>query len=117
MLLGLGVSSEMDSGDARRFRPTSHLVLDDSQLEAMRHLLHELANTLTGVMISGGLLSQYLEGHALVHYAAGVCEGCERGCNLVRELRGALVSACGEPDLAAPGEVAQAGRAPDEGAV
>jgi hypothetical protein len=110
----------MDKGDAKRLRPTGHLgtiLLDGSQGEAMRLLLHELANILTGVMISGGLLSQYLESQPLAHYAAGVCEGCERGCDLLRELRGVLVSACGEPDLAALGKGAQAGREPDEGAI
>ena len=113
----------MDKNDAKRFRASAHLdtiVLDSTQVVAMRRLLHELANVLTGVMISGGLLSQYLEGQTLAHYACGVCEGCERGCNLVRELRGVLLAAAGEADLSVPSGGAQAprsGREPDEGPV
>ncbi len=43
-----------------------------------------------------GLLSQYLAGGSLQHYAADICEGSERGCVLVRELRSQLLAACGE---------------------
>ena len=66
----------------------------------MRHRLHELANVFTGVMIAGGLLSQYLEGGSLQHYAADICEGSERGCALVREIRSQLLAACGEVEAA-----------------
>ncbi len=73
-------------------------------------------------MISGGLLAQFLhpgkpesgvpaspgavsspEGKALWHYAAGVCEGCERGGALLRELRSQLMAACGEAEAGALG--------------
>ena len=60
--------------------------------------LHELANVLTGVTITGGLLSQHLEGGALEPYARQICEGSDRGCRLVRELRGLLLESCGELD-------------------
>jgi hypothetical protein len=99
----MGVNSEMDRDDARSSQEPAELgtiVLDSSQVKAMGRLMHELANVLTGVMISGGLLAQYLEGNALRHYAAGVCEGCERGCGVVRELRSQLLAACGEPEAA-----------------
>jgi hypothetical protein len=99
------MSSEMDKNDAQRLGEREALgtiVLDDLQVEAMRRQLHELANVLTGVMISGGLLAQYLEGKALARYASGVCEGCERGCNMVRELRGQLLAACGEAEIGEP---------------
>ena len=99
----MGVNSEMDSNDATNSQESAELgtiVLDSSQVTAMRHLMHELANVLTGVMISGGLLAQYLEGNALRHYAAGVCDGCERGGGLVRQLRSQLLAVCGEPHVA-----------------
>ena len=102
MLLRMGVNSKMDTDDARSSHEAEQgtIVLDSSQVIAMRRLMHELANVLTGVMISGGLLAQYLEGNTLRHYAAGVCEGCERGCGVVRELRSQLLAACGEPEAA-----------------
>ena len=99
----MGVNSEMNQDDAGSSPERAELgttVLDSSQVKAMRCLMHELANVLTGVMISGGLLAQYLEGNALGHYAEGVCDGCERGCGLVRELRSQLLAACGEPEAA-----------------
>lgn len=110
----MGVSSEMDSDDARSLPDEGEagaVVLDGAQVAAMRRLMHELSNVLTGVMISGGLLAEYLhpgkptvgypagsEGKALWHYATGVCAGCERGCLLLRELRSQLLAACGEAD-------------------
>ncbi len=74
----------------------SAVVLDFSEVQAMRHRLHELANVFTGVVIAAGLLQQYLEGGSLRQYAADICEGSERGCALVRELRSHLLAACGE---------------------
>jgi nitrogen-specific signal transduction histidine kinase len=74
----------------------SAVVLDSCEVQAMRHRLHELANVFTGVVIAAGLLSQYLEGGSLRQYAADICEGSERGCSLVRELRSQLLAACGE---------------------
>jgi len=117
LLLEMGVSSEMDMNHARNPRERKEpgtIVVDGSQVLAMRRLMHELANVLTGVMISGGLLAQYLhpgrpksappgeaEARALWQYAAGVCEGCERGCGLLCELRGLFLAACGEADAGA----------------
>jgi nitrogen-specific signal transduction histidine kinase len=104
LLLELGVNPEMDAPAAKSSQEQAHegtIVLDSSQVQTMRRLIHELANVLTGVMISGGLLSQYLEGNALRSYASGVCEGCERGGVLVRELRSQLLAAFGEPETAA----------------
>ena len=98
LLLEMGMSSEMDKSDARRLSEEAQaggLVLDGAQAAAMRRLMHELSNVLTGVMISGGLLAQYVQENALRQYAAGVCEGCERGCEVLRELRSRLSNACG----------------------
>jgi hypothetical protein len=75
------------------------VVLDSSEVQMMRQRLHELANVFTGVVIAAGLLSQYLQGESLRQYAADICEGSERGCALVRELRSQLLAACGELEL------------------
>lgn len=72
--------------------------LSHQSVRQMRSQLHELANTLTGVMIAGGLLTQFLEGGSLAGYAADVCEASERGSLLVCELRGHLLAACGEAE-------------------
>jgi nitrogen-specific signal transduction histidine kinase len=79
------------------------VVLDSSGVKAMRYRLHELANVFTGVMIAGGLLSQHLEAGSLRCYASNICEGSERGCALVRELRSQLLAACGEVTAASDG--------------
>jgi len=82
------------------------VMMDSDSVQAMRHRLHELANVFTGVMIAGGLLSQYLEAGSLQHYATDICEGSERGCVLVRELRSQLLAACGELEAAPGGSTA-----------
>ncbi len=76
------------------------IVLETSEVQAMRHRLHELANVFTGVMIAAGLLSQHLAGGSLQHYAADICEGSDRGCVLVREIRSQLLAASGELEAA-----------------
>ena len=135
------MSSEMDTNDPQSTREEGEIgtmVVDGAQVLAMRRLMHELSNVLTGVMISGGLLEQYLHPgkppidppgaardgasnfsgdrsagvKALWHYAAGVCEGCERGCALLRELRRQLLTACGEAEAGAI-ESSAGGRKPD----
>jgi nitrogen-specific signal transduction histidine kinase len=116
----MGMNPEMNPSDAKRSPATAHLdpiVLDSAQVGAMRHGLHELANVLTGLMIAGGLLSQYMEGKALRQYASGICEGCERGGALVRDLRSQLLAACGEAEAGRTGtsEAGQTGQARDKG--
>ena len=86
----------------------SAVVLDISEVQTMRHRLHELANVFTGVVIAAGLLSQYLDGGSLRQYAADICEGSERGCALVRELRSQLLAACGELEAAKGGDAGEA---------
>jgi len=82
------------------------ITLDGEAVRAMRHGLHELANVFTGVMIASGLLSQYLESGSLQHYATDICEGSDRGCELVREIRSRLLAACGEVEAATRGNAA-----------
>jgi nitrogen-specific signal transduction histidine kinase len=93
------MKSEMNPVDGKgsplKGKPST-VILDGSEVEAMRHRLHELANVFTGVMIASGLLSQYLESSSLRQYASDICEGSERGCTLVCELRSQLLAACGE---------------------
>ena len=75
------------------------VILDRPGVEAMRHNLHELANVFTGVKLAGDLLSQHLEAGSLQYYVSTICEGSERGCALVREIRSQLLAACGEVDV------------------
>jgi hypothetical protein len=111
-----GVNSEMNStGTSGSPVPdnSGSVILDGDSVRAMRFRLHELANVFTGVMIAGGLLSQYLEGGSLQQYAADICEGSERGSALARELRSQLLAACCEAEavrVAAPGDASPAER-------
>ena len=91
-----GVETEMNANGAAPSNEPQGIWLSDQSVRQMRSQLHELANTLTGVMIAGGLLTQFLEGGSLAGYAADVCEASERGSLLVCELRGHLLAACGE---------------------
>jgi hypothetical protein len=106
-----GVNSEMNTSDTngspQAAKPCA-IMLDGSEVQAMRHRLHELANVLTGVIIAGSLLSKYLEGGSLGQYSSDICEGSERGCTLVRELRSQLLAACGELEAAKGGGAIQA---------
>ncbi len=74
------------------------VLLSAASVREMRHSLHELANVLTGVMMSGGLLAQQLGPSPLNHYTTDICECSERCSALVREIRGYLLEACGEAD-------------------
>jgi len=100
--------TEMNRSDGKSPLPASPVSpagiyatsLQESEREALRLRLHELANVFTGVIIAGGLLCNRLQGEDLRRYAADICEGSERGCELVSELRSRLLAACGEPVLA-----------------
>jgi hypothetical protein len=109
-----GVNSEMNN--AAHAAPLKSnppaVLLDGAEAQSMRHRLHELANVFTGVMIAGGLLNQYAAEGSLRRYATDICESCERGCTLVRELRSQLLSACGEQEPAR--HAAGADSAPEE---
>lgn len=72
------------------------VLLSADAVREMRHDLHELANVLTGVMMSGGLLAQQLGPSPLNHYTTDICECSERCSALVRDIRGHLLEACGE---------------------
>jgi hypothetical protein len=74
----------------------SPVTLESSEVRAMRHRLHELANVFTGVMIAGGLLSQCMKDGPLRNYVTDVCDGSERGAALVREIRSQLLAAGGD---------------------
>ena len=102
-----GVNSETNQTNASVIPVVDNfggVILDGDGVRAMRHRLHELANAFTGVMIASGLLSQYLEGGSLQHYALDICEGSERGCALVRELRSQLLAARGEVEAVSNGK-------------
>jgi nitrogen-specific signal transduction histidine kinase len=97
------MNSEMNTNEASGspvMETLQSVILENGEVQAMRHRLHELANVFTGVMIAAGLLSQYLEGGSLQHYATDICEGSDRGCVLVREIRSQLLAASGELEVA-----------------
>jgi len=60
--------------------------------EQLRHILHELSNLLTGILVTGGLLQLALKGDRRHHYAVELCDGSERGATLVREARTLLTT-------------------------
>jgi len=111
-----GVETEMKANGAAPSDEPQGIWLSQQSVRQMRSHLHALANTLTGVMIAGGLLTQFLEGGSLAGYAADVCEASERGSQLVRELRGHLRAACGEAEVigAVPPKVEREDRRPAE---
>lgn len=96
------MNSEMnsDAGKNSEMTKPGAILLGDAEVKAIRKRLHDLANVFTGVMIAGGLLAQCLEDSALLGYAGDICEGSERGCALVREIRSQLLAACGELEAA-----------------
>lgn len=61
--------------------------MEEASTNQLRHILHDLSNLLTGIMVTGGLLQLALQGDRRQHYAAEICEGSERGASLVREAR------------------------------
>ncbi len=66
--------------------------MERDEREELRHIMHELSNLLTGMLVTGGLLRLALQGDRRERYAADVCEGGERGAVLVREARSLLAS-------------------------
>jgi hypothetical protein len=68
----------------------SALVLEEEDIGKLRHLLHELANVFTGLLVSGGLLHRALEDDLRQRYSAEICAGGERGAALVRASREVL---------------------------
>lgn len=62
-------------------------IVDHGENMRLRHILHELSNLLTGVLVSGGLLRLALRGDRREQYAVELCEIGERGAALVREGR------------------------------
>lgn len=65
--------------------------LDSEAVKRLRHLLHELANVFTGVLVTGGLLHHALDGDLRQRYTGEICTGGERGAALVREARTVLL--------------------------
>jgi hypothetical protein len=61
------------------------------EVRKLRHVLHELANVFTGMMVTGGLLHQALKGDLRQRYTGEICTGGDRGAELVREAREVLM--------------------------
>jgi hypothetical protein len=66
--------------------------VNEAERDKLQFVLHELSNLLTGILVSGGLLRQQLNGDRRQHHAQEVCEAGERSAALVREARLLLTS-------------------------
>jgi hypothetical protein len=66
--------------------------LGEDEVKLLRHLLHEMANVFTGILVTGGLLHQALKGDLRQRYTGEVCAGGERGADLVRQARQVLLA-------------------------
>lgn len=65
--------------------------LGEPEVRQLRHVLHELANLFTGVLVSGGLLHQSLADDRRQRYSGEICSAGERGAELVRHARALLI--------------------------
>jgi len=72
---------------------SGELLLNGSEVQQLRHALHELSNLLTGILVSGGLVQQGGAGESRMRYMDSVCESGERGAMLVREVRAMFAAA------------------------
>ena len=70
----------------------SAVELGEDEVRRLRHLLHEMANVFTGILMTGGLLHQALEGDLRQRYTGEICTGGDRGAVLVREAREVLLA-------------------------
>jgi len=66
--------------------------LEEEEVKRLRHLLHEMANVFTGMLVTSGLLHHALEGDLRQRYTAELCTGGDRGAELVREARQILLA-------------------------
>jgi nitrogen-specific signal transduction histidine kinase len=64
--------------------------VEDGDRDKLRSILHELSNSLTGMLVTSGLLRQALKGDCRERYSQELCEGGERSAALVREARSLL---------------------------
>lgn len=80
-----------------------HSAPEDFDHEELRRVLHDLSNTLTGLLMNAGLLGVALRGNErLRRYADEITGSGERGAALVRHARSMLLPPGGEhrPDSA-----------------
>jgi hypothetical protein len=70
----------------------SAVELGEDEVRHLRHLLHEMANVFTGILVTGGLLHHALEGDLRQRYTGEICTGGDRGATLVREARDVLLA-------------------------
>jgi nitrogen-specific signal transduction histidine kinase len=68
----------------------SEAIMTESEQERLRSILHELSNVMTGILINGGLLRLALNSDDRKNHADHICEGGERGAELVRQARSLL---------------------------
>ena len=95
LAIGIRVNHELESigldavGQAEKY---SAVELSTEDVRQLRHLLHEMANVFTGVLVSGGLLQQALRGDRRQRYSDEICSSGDRGAVLVREARQILLA-------------------------
>lgn len=82
----------MESDAVGRAEKYSAVELGTEDVRRLRHLLHEMANVFTGVLVSGGLLQQALRGDRRQRYCDEICSSGDRGAVLVREARQILLA-------------------------
>jgi hypothetical protein len=64
--------------------------LTEVEIRQLRRMLHDLSSVFTGILVSGGLLNMALEGDKRQRYSEEICEGAERGADMVRHARALL---------------------------
>ncbi len=79
--------------------------LGEDEVKHLRHLLHEMANVFTGILVTGGLLHQALKGDLRQRYTGEICIGGERGAVLVREARQVLLAPSERMQVVGPSEI------------
>jgi hypothetical protein len=94
LALHIPVKQESETQVSALFEEASRYAavqLGVEEVRHLRHVLHELANVLTGMMVTGGLLHQALKGDLRQRYTGEICTGGDRGAELVREAREVLM--------------------------
>jgi hypothetical protein len=66
--------------------------IDAETVKQLRAYLHDLSSVFTGVLVSGGLLKMALEGDQRQRYSKDICEGAERGADVIRKARQLLTA-------------------------
>jgi hypothetical protein len=94
LALHIPVNQQLQTHESNSFEEAKRYAvvqLGVEEVRKLRHTLHEMANVLTGIMVTGGLLHQALKGDLRQRYTGEICTGGDRGALLVREAREVLM--------------------------